>query len=142
MQEDGSGNLLDTFWQVVSDSLAKAIQQVMARGGLVRDALAHSYPSLSDLLEGMFDRVARDTEFQSTACAASTAHRAAIAAAVAPFQDAFLSAGLARMHEAVNNLYPATSRSLPSPADVQKCIGCASATVLLFPNFHKTLLDL
>jgi hypothetical protein len=41
----------------------------------------------------------------------------------APFRDAFLSSGLVRLQEAVGTAFPGSSRALPSPADVQKCIG-------------------
>lgn len=41
----------------------------------------------------------------------------------APFRDAYLAAALGRMQEAVTAAFPGSARVLPSPADVQKCIG-------------------
>lgn len=41
----------------------------------------------------------------------------------APFRDAYLTGGLVRLQEAVGTAFPGGSRALPSPADVQKCIG-------------------
>jgi hypothetical protein len=43
--------------------------------------------------------------------------------ASAPFRDAYLAAGLVRLQDAVGAAFPGSSRALPSPADVQKCIG-------------------
>ena len=40
-----------------------------------------------------------------------------------PFEAAYRSASLARLSDAVVTAFPGSSRSLPSPADVQKCIG-------------------
>ena len=40
-----------------------------------------------------------------------------------PFEAAYRSASLSRLSDAVATAFPGTSRSLPSPADVQKCIG-------------------
>ena len=44
-------------------------------------------------------------------------------ACVSPFESAYRSACLGRMSDAVATAFPGGSRSLPSPADVQKCIG-------------------
>lgn len=41
----------------------------------------------------------------------------------APFRDTYLAAALGRMQEAVTAAFPGSARVLPSPADVQKCIG-------------------
>jgi hypothetical protein len=43
--------------------------------------------------------------------------------ATGPFQNAYFSASLQRMSEAVLAALPGGQRQLPSPADVQKCIG-------------------
>ena len=43
--------------------------------------------------------------------------------ATAPFQNAYLGACLSRMSDSVVAAFPGGTRSLPSPADVQKCIG-------------------
>lgn len=43
--------------------------------------------------------------------------------ASAPFRDAYLASGLVRLQEAVGAAFLGSSRGLPSPADVQKCIG-------------------
>lgn len=44
-------------------------------------------------------------------------------ACAAPFETAFRTHCLGRMSEAVAPAFPGGQRSLPSPADVQKCIG-------------------
>ena len=44
-------------------------------------------------------------------------------AATGPFQMAYLGGCLSRMTEAVVAAFPSSSRQLPAPTDVQKCIG-------------------
>jgi hypothetical protein len=48
---------------------------------------------------------------------------AALLDASGPFRDAYLAACLGRMQDAVGAAFPGSARVLPSPADVQKCIG-------------------
>lgn len=125
VQASGESPLLDAYWAAVAEAVARAMKEALARGGAVRDTLAHSFSRLSDLLESLFERVARDTDVPGTAAAVAPAHRAALAAAVAPFRDACVSASAARLQEAVNAAYPAYgARGPPSHADVQKCTRC------------------
>lgn len=56
--------------------------------------------------------------------AVSEAQAEALLAAAAPFRDAYLSAALARLNEAVGAAFPGGSRPLPTAVDLQKCIGC------------------
>lgn len=44
-------------------------------------------------------------------------------AATGPFQTAFMAGCLARLTDAVAAAFPGSSRQLPSPTEVQKCIG-------------------
>ena len=45
-------------------------------------------------------------------------------AAVAPFQNAYLSAVLGRLSDGVSAAFPGGSRALASSADLQRLIGC------------------
>lgn len=44
-------------------------------------------------------------------------------AAAAPFQNAYLAASLQRLSDVVTAAFPGGNRSLPTPAELQKCIG-------------------
>jgi hypothetical protein len=44
-------------------------------------------------------------------------------ACASPFESSFRTGCLGTMSEAVATAFPGGSRSVPSPADVQKCIG-------------------
>ena len=50
----------------------------------------------------------------------------ALLAAAAAFRDAYLSATLSRLNEAVGAAFPGGSRPLPTAVDLQKCIGYVS----------------
>lgn len=122
MEEESAESLLDIFWTAAAESLARAAQQANSRRGPVRDSLVHEFPRLSSLLQAMFERVSQVSDAPMTPPAAQAQHRTALLLSVASFQDAFLAASLARVQDAVNTLYPASTRALPSFADVQKCI--------------------
>lgn len=47
-------------------------------------------------------------------------------AAVAPFQQAYLGATLARLSDAVSAAFPGGNRALPTSAELQKLIGCGA----------------
>ena len=50
-------------------------------------------------------------------------HLKLLLASAGPFEASYRSASLARLSDAVVTAFPGSSRSMPSPADVQKCIG-------------------
>lgn len=50
-------------------------------------------------------------------------------AAAAPFQNGYLASALARMTDAVAAAFPGGARALPTSAELQKCIGCATSCV-------------
>ena len=56
---------------------------------------------------------------------ASQAQQAAALAAVAPFQNAYLSAALGRLSDGVAAAFPGGARALASSAELQRLIGCA-----------------
>jgi len=51
-------------------------------------------------------------------------------------QGAYLAISLNRMSEAVTAAFPGGARTLPSPADVQKCIGCVHTKTGLNVALH------
>lgn len=119
---------MDAFWTQVGAAFAQTLQEVYSRGGAVRDALAHRYPRLLNLLETALDKAARETEVPGTAAGVAAAHRAALLRGLLPFQDAFLSASVARMQQAVGALYAPGARMPPSA--VPQCIACAPGPLL------------
>jgi conserved oligomeric Golgi complex subunit 5 len=62
-------------------------------------------------------------QVKGVAPAVTEAQAEALLAAAAPFRDAYLSATLARLNEAVGAAFPGGSRPLPTAVDLQKCIG-------------------
>ena len=67
--------------------------------------------------------------------AASPEQQEALLEAAAPFQNAYLAGSLQRMSDAVGAAFPGGNRALPTAADLQKCIGCASSALR---NHHRT----
>lgn len=114
---------MDAFWTHVGAAFAQTLQEVQSRGGAVRDALATRYPRLLSLLEAALDKAARETEVPGAAAGVAAAHRAVLLRGLLPFQDAFLSASVARMQQAVGTLYVPGARTPPSA--VPQCIACA-----------------
>eukprot|EP00892_Ulva_mutabilis_P001404 jgi/Ulvmu1/11264/UM073_0036.1 len=112
--------LVDTFWQQVATVFAQTLQQTHARGGAVRDTLAHSFPRFLNLVESMLDKAARETEAPGAAPGVAATHRAALLRSMLPFQEASLSASVARMQQAVAALYVPGVRMPPSA--VPQCI--------------------
>ena len=51
-------------------------------------------------------------------------------AAVAPFQQAYLGATLARLSDSVSAAFPGGNRALPTSAELQKLIGCEAMIVV------------
>ncbi|MEW5299136.1 MAG: hypothetical protein WDW36_002180 [Sanguina aurantia] len=116
--------LAPRFWsdvvRVLQEALATASKP--SKGGFVRDMLTVGYPRLAALLEAMFERLSTETTMKGVPPAVVPAQLQQLLAATSPFQNAYLAACLSRMSEAVVAAFPGQSRSLPSPADVQKCI--------------------
>ncbi|KAF5842008.1 hypothetical protein DUNSADRAFT_9888 [Dunaliella salina] len=81
------------------------------------------YPKLAYTLEAMFERLAFETTVKGVMPAVSQAQLQQLLGATAPMQGAYLAISLNRMSDAVTTAFPGGARSLPSPADVQKCIG-------------------
>eukprot|EP00775_Hariotina_reticulata_P013433 gene13433-13561_t len=121
----GQQLLTERFWsealRSLSDVFAAAARP--SRGGFVRDALTASYPRLVGLLEGAFNRILTESRLKGVLPAASPDQLSALLDVSAPFREAYLAAGLARMQEAVGAAFLGSTRAVLSPADVQKCIG-------------------
>ena len=62
-------------------------------------------------------------QVKGVAPAVTEAQAEALLAAAVPFRDAYLSATLSRLNEAVGTAFPGGSRPLPTAVDLQKCIG-------------------
>ncbi|WIA17060.1 hypothetical protein OEZ85_013963 [Tetradesmus obliquus] len=121
----GQPLLTEKYWadalRVIGDAFAAAARP--SKGGFVRDALGASYPRLLTLLEGAFARIQSESRLKGVPPAAQPDQLAALLDASGPFRDAYLAACLGRMQDAVAAAFPGSARVLPSPADVQKCIG-------------------
>lgn len=115
---------MDLLWSTVSEAFGKLLKQAAARGGLVRDALTHSYPRLQLLVEGTLTRCVRDSDVPAVLSAVLPPHHEAVMRCLTPLQEAFMSGSFARLQEAVSALYPSGGRTLPAASAVQQCIGC------------------
>eukprot|EP00879_Flechtneria_rotunda_P024949 GHRR01026476.1.p1 GENE.GHRR01026476.1~~GHRR01026476.1.p1 ORF type:complete len:481 (+),score=194.62 GHRR01026476.1:205-1647(+) len=121
----GQPLLTDKYWRealrVVGDAFSAAARP--SKGGFVRDALTANYPKLVGLLEAAFNRVTNESRLKGVPPAAGPDQMPALLDASGPFRDAYLAAALGRMQEVAGQAFQGSSRALPSPADVQKCIG-------------------
>ena len=106
--------------RVLGDAFGSASKP--AKGGFVRDALSSGYPTLVAALETAFARLQQETSVKGVQPAVAPDQLPPLLAAVGPFRDAYLAMALGRVQDAVNTAFPGSSRMLPSPADVQKCI--------------------
>mmetsp|Transcript_14383 Transcript_14383/g.31097 ORF Transcript_14383/g.31097 Transcript_14383/m.31097 type:complete len:825 (+) Transcript_14383:68-2542(+) len=117
--------LTQKFWsdavKVLTDAFAAVSKP--GKGVPVRDTLVSGYPKLAHLLEGMYERLATETTMKGVLPAVVPEQLQQLLGAAAPFQAAYLAGCLSRMSDAVMAAFPGGARSLPSPADVQKCIG-------------------
>ncbi|GAX78041.1 hypothetical protein CEUSTIGMA_g5483.t1 [Chlamydomonas eustigma] len=113
------------FWSeavgVMTDAFASASKA--GKGLAVRDTLTNAYPRLAQLLEATFDRLSSETTMKGVLPAVGPGQLKQLMSCVAPFEAAYRNAILSRTSDAVASAFPGGSRSLPSPADVQKCIG-------------------
>lgn len=89
----------------------------------MREALTANYPKLAALLEAAFQKLMTDTRVKGVAAAVAPDQLPGLLATAAPFRDAYLATALGRMQDAVSAAFAGGGRALPSPADVQKCIG-------------------
>jgi len=118
--------LCQQFW----DDLVRMLLDVFTaaskpstKTGFVRDALVAGYPKLAYTFEAMFERLAFETTMKGVTPAVTQTQLQQLLGATSPMQGAYLAISLNRMSEAVTAAFPGGARSLPSPADVQKCIG-------------------
>ena len=107
--------------QVLTDAFTTAARPT--KGAFVREALTAAYPKLASLLEASFTRIATDTRVKGVLLAVPPEQLASLLATAAGFRDAYLAATLGRLQEAVSSAFSGSSRTLPSPAEVQKLIG-------------------
>lgn len=116
--------ITEGFWNQIVRILTDVMNSISkpTKGGFVRDVLISSYPKLATILEGGFEHIVVDTTMKGVLPAVGPDQLAALLGATAPFQSAYLASCLSRMTEAVAVAFPGGSRSLPGPADVQKCI--------------------
>lgn len=126
----GTVTLMDTFWSHTAAAFTSAVQQAVSRGGVVRDSLVTSFPRLLALIEGTLDKCVRETDVPGVSTSISAVNRQALMHALQLLQEAFLSASLARMLQAVSGLYaPGNARTLPSA--VTQCVGYVTVPVLV-----------
>lgn len=106
--------------RVLGDAFASASKP--AKGGFVREALTSGYPQLVSALETAFVRLQQDTRVKGVPPAVGAEQLPELLGAAAPFRDAYLAGSLGRLQDMVNAAFPGGGRTLPSPADCQKCI--------------------
>jgi hypothetical protein len=123
--------LLGPFWSGVAEALLEAVQQAVSRGGTVRDSLAYNFPRLLALVETSLEKCVRESELPGAPAAVAPLHKAQMTRALQILQDAFLSASLARMQQAVGAVYASGHRIAPSA--VSQCVRCACGQVEYMP---------
>eukprot|EP00798_Chlamydomonas_sp_ICE-L_P027164 gene27164-2403_t len=121
----GQPLLTQRFWTDAVKALSDAMVHVAkpSKAGQVRDVLISCYPRLAHIFESMYQRLAAETTMKGVIPAVVPDQLLQLLSAAAPFQTAYMNSSLSRMSDAVMAAFPGGSRSLPSPADVQKCIG-------------------
>ena len=112
----------ERFLSAVAKGAGEAVQRAHAAAGFSRDTLLAGFPRLLTLLEGLHDRLARDSADAAKgvppAVRADGSDRRALLKAADAVQAAFLARSLTRLSEPVNALLsPSALQSLAGAVD-------------------------
>lgn len=124
VMSESEDTVLSDYWDRMVKAFGGVIGNVVhpSKAAGVRDTLTQGFPTLCSILEAMFEKVKSQCQIKGAPSAIEEKHMNLLLSVCQPIERAYLAASLMRMSEAVTLAFPGGTRTLPSPADVQKCI--------------------
>lgn len=115
--------LTERVWEVVVKSYASQMKSAFTASSFVKDTFVVGYPKLLGMVDGLLERIFRETDVKGVPPAIKLEARDQLVAALEPFQTAYLGKSLGRLSELVNSMFPTAVRgSIPSQEQVFRLV--------------------
>lgn len=108
--QPGDAMPVERVWEAVVRALTAQLKGAFTASSFAKETFVGAFPRLLALFQGLLDRLAHETGVKGVPPAVAPEHRAALLAALEPFQAAFLGQSLTRLTDVVGALFPAGSR--------------------------------
>ncbi|KAG0626188.1 hypothetical protein M758_2G109200 [Ceratodon purpureus] len=123
VMQAGDSMLTDRVWETVVKSYASQMKSAFTASSFVKETFVVGYPKLLGMVDGLLERLVRDTDVKGVPPAIKPEARDQLVAALEPFQTAYLGKSLGRLSELVNSMFPAAVRgSIPSQEQISRLI--------------------
>lgn len=121
--QPGDPMLAERVWETVVKSFATQMKSAFTASSFVKDPFVVGYPKLLGMVDGLLERLFRDTNVKGVPPAIKPEARDQLVAALEPFQTAYLGKSLGRLSELVNSMFPSAVRgSIPSQEQVFRLV--------------------
>lgn len=119
----GDSMLTERVWETVAKSYASQMKSAFTASNFVKETFVVGYPKLLGMVDGLLERLFRDTDVKGVPPAIKLEARDQLVAALEPFQTAYLGKSLGRLTELVNSMFPAAVRgSVPSQEQISRLV--------------------
>uniref|UniRef100_A0A7I4ARB6 Conserved oligomeric Golgi complex subunit 5 helical domain-containing protein n=1 Tax=Physcomitrium patens TaxID=3218 RepID=A0A7I4ARB6_PHYPA len=123
VMQPGDPMLAERVWETVVKSFATQMKSAFTASSFVKDPFVVGYPKLLGMVDGLLERLFRDTNVKGVPPAIKPEARDQLVAALEPFQTAYLGKSLGRLSELVNSMFPSAVRgSIPSQEQVFRLV--------------------
>lgn len=115
--------LTDRVWESVVKSYASQMRSAFTASTFVKETFVMGYPKLLGMVDGLLERLFRDTDVKGVPPAIKVEARDQLIGALEPFQTAYLGKCLGRLSDLVNSMFPAAVRgSIPTQEQISRLI--------------------
>ena len=115
--------LTERVWEAVVKAYASQMKSAFTASNFVKETFVAGYPKLLGMVDGLLERLVRDTDVKGVPLAIKAEAREQLVSALEPFQTAYLGRSLGRLSDLVNSMFPSTVRgSIPTQEQVSKLV--------------------